>query len=124
MKKLAILIVCLSSLVLVSFMSPPDGIKKVGLNLWEVSPNAKFSDVDRANLENLIKKEYNIKDFKTITRLDFKGDSRKQWWVFKQTVGPDWINQRIVTGDSKLKVMAGSVDDMKAILGKYTSDTK
>lgn len=127
MKKLAILIVSLSSLVLFSFILPPDGIKKIGKNLWEVSPKANFSAADRTNLENLIKKEYNLKDFRTTVNLDFKTNARGVWVLVKNHVGPNFVDKKLLAGEWKerqAEAMEGSAKEIKGILGKYTPDNK
>ena len=125
MKKLAILFVALSSLVLISFMPPPDGIKKIGANLWEISPKAKLSRADATALENIIKKEYNIKDFKTTVSLDFKGDARKGWWVLHQKWNADRFTESAITGDhDKPTKPIEAINLIHAILVKYTPDPK
>ena len=130
MKTLTILVVALSSLVLLSFVQPSKGIKKIGDNLWEISSDAKLSREDRTNLENLIKKEYNLKDFRTTVSLDFKGDVRKAWVLVNNHVGPNFVDKKILAGDWKNKIgdkaMAGSEVEIKKILMKYggTTDDK
>lgn len=125
MKKLSLLTLAVSSLMLFSFFLQDKGIKKINDHLWEVSSKAKFADADKQSLQAVVKKEYGIKDFKTAQSLEFKNASKakkvKVWVLVNNTIGPAWVSTKVAVGDVTKKVneIPASATEMMAILGNY-----
>ena len=122
MKKLLILTLSVSSLALFSFFQQQPGIKKIDTNLWEISKGAKFSVADKGSMQAMIKKEYGIKDFKTVQSLEYKLLAKGRWWIVNKHIGPDWITEKVITGKDMIKGLSNSAPELMKLLNRYSSN--
>ncbi len=120
MKKLALLTLSVSSLMLFSFYRSDKGIRKLSDKLWEVTSTQSMSAQDQKQFNALIQKEYGLKDFKTERTLEFKTQAAKWWAVTNKKWGPTFFKEKAVAGEGKEKmVLAGQHDQLAKILEKY-----
>jgi hypothetical protein len=123
MKKLSLLTLCVSSIMLFSFCKVDKGIRKINDSLWEVRSMRSMSTSDQALFADLIKKEYGLKDFKTVRILEFKGEAGKWWAVTNKKWCWTVFNEKAVAGEGKdKKALSVSQTEMANLLQKYTSD--
>lgn len=118
MKKLILLTLCVSSLTLFSFFQQQPKIKKIDQDHWNIPQGAKFADADKMAMQDIIRKEYGIKDFSTVQTLEYKSSAKGIWILVNKHVGPSWVTEKIAGGkDSKMS--SPSVKELSSILNKY-----